>query len=333
MPVKRLLILILVVAALWSGYWLIGAAYVRNGIETWFAEREADDWQADYGDFRVTGFPNRFDMIWTDLALADPRTGWALTLPEFAFMALSYNPLHMIAVAPNDMQLATPLTNVTITDSDLRASLKLRSRKRLEVVRSQLSGDDLLVTGPESVSLGHLNLAMEQAEDDRNTYRLGALAQDLTPPEALKGRIASGVALPEMMQEARLDATVTFSKPWDITAIEDSRPQPRHIQLDQLKAQWGELAIQATATLEVDEAGLPTGELALQAKNWQALLRLAVETGVLDERLAQGTEAALKLLSGMSGNPASLDVTVAFRDGRTFLGPIPVGPAPVIQLR
>lgn len=330
---KRLLIVILAAAALWSGYWFIAAHTEKRALEQWFAARRAEGWQADYAGFRVQGYPNRLDAIWRDLALADPATGVALDMPRFGIMALSYRPNHVIAVAPESMMLRTPEANFPITNEDLRASMRLHPGPSLQLDRAQLSADTLVLSGPQPAALDHLSLAMSQHAEDQNTYRLGLLASGIAPPETLRNRLTAGMALPERMQEMRLDATVTFSKPWDISAINQSRPQPRHIDLSLARAEWGPLALQVAADLEVDETGQPTGEVTLQARNWRQMLQGAVAAGALAPSAAGIAETTLGLMARMGGNADTLDVTLNLRDGVIYLGPVAIGDAPVILLR
>ncbi|QOL82544.1 DUF2125 domain-containing protein [Pseudooceanicola spongiae] len=330
---KRLVIVILAAAALWSGYWFIAAHTEKRALTQWFAARRAEGWQADYAGFTVQGYPNRLDAIWTDMALADPATGVALDLPKFALMALSYQPNHVIAVAPKTMLLRTPQDSYPISNDDLRASLRLHAGPSLQLDRAQLSADKLVLAGPQPASLDHLSLAVSQHEDDERTYRLGLLASGLTPPEVLRNRVTSGMALPDQMQEARLDATVTFDKPWDISAINRARPQPRHITVALARAEWGALALQIAADLAVDEAGQATGDVSLQARNWRQMVQAAVAAGALDASVASIAETTLGLMARMGGNSETLDVTLSLRDGRVYLGPISLGPAPVFRLR
>jgi hypothetical protein len=44
-------------------------------------------------------------------------------------------------------------------------------------------------------------------------------------------------------------------------------------------------------------------------------------------------ERTLEMVSRISGNPDALDVKLALRDGLTYLGPLPIGPAPYFYLR
>ena len=68
---KRLLVVILGLAAFWSGYWYLAMTGARSGYEDWFADRRAQGWQADYAQLEINGFPNRIDATFTEPALAE----------------------------------------------------------------------------------------------------------------------------------------------------------------------------------------------------------------------------------------------------------------------
>lgn len=328
---KRLLIVILIAAGLWSGYWFVGATGAKSGFEAWFEARRAEGWVADYTDFSLRGFPNRFDASWDGLTLADPQTGVAVDMPFFQVLALSYRPTHVIAVAPQEMQVSTPYEKFGVASDDLRASLRLRPNTSLELENAVLHGDHLRITGAQDAALRELRLAAERTGD--TTYRYGVEAFDLSPPAPVLQRLAGQEALPEVIEVASLDATVSFDKPWDISALEVARPQPTHIDLSDMRAIWGVMEFRAAGEIEVDAQGLGTGTVNIRAENWRDMLRVAVNSGAVPENAATATERALGMLAGMKGNPNSIDATLELKNGQVFIGFIPLGPAPVFRLR
>lgn len=330
---KRLLIVILVAAAAWSGYWFIGSQSLKSAYEGWFEARREEGWQADYGDLSVRGFPNRFDTVFTDLAIADPATGWAWEAPFFQLLALSYRPNSVIAVFPPESTIATPDERLALTTSDTKASLTLGASSRLPLQRATLVGSDLMIEGVETVSLDSLRMAAELLPGADTDYHLGFHAEGLALPDPLLGRLSGGAALPDLVDKAHVDADVKFDAPWDLDAIEQRRPQPRHVRLRLAEAEWGALKLSATGELDIDAAGTPTGEIAVKAENWRDMLDLAVAAGALPESVAASAEKALGLVAGLSGRADTLNATIAFRDGGMFLGPVPLGEAPVMALR
>jgi hypothetical protein len=140
-------------------------------------------------------------------------------------------------------------------------------------------------------------------------------------------------ALPETVQLAQLDATATFDRPWDITALEISRPQPQQVEITALKAAWGVMEFQATGTFDIDQIGRANGTLNLQAVQWQEMLTIATASGAITEAAAQGARTVLQLAANASGNPNSIDVELTLKDGTAYLGFIPLGPMPLFRLR
>jgi hypothetical protein len=93
------------------------------------------------------------------------------------------------------------------------------------------------------------------------------------------------------------------------------------------------LHLQAAGEVDVTPEGFPEGEITLKARNWRDMVALAQASGALPEGMAQTVENGLELLARMNGNRETLDVPLSFRGGRILLGPIPIGPAPVLRLR
>lgn len=325
---KRLLILVVLAALAWSGYWFFGAWQLRQAQTQWFEDRRAEGWQAEYAELAVRGFPNRFDTTLTDVALADPGTGLAWEAPIFQFLRLSYRPNHLIAVWPDTQILATPERRLTIRSEDMRASLVLQPGGARALERATLAAETLQVQ-PErggAWALARLNLAAAREPALEATYRLGLSLDGLAPPDPPE-------RLPQTLDALRLDATVAFDAPWDASAIAERRPQPRRIELDTAEAVWGRLVLRAAGRLDVDARGLPEGRIDVRAENWRAILDLARDTGALPTGLADNLESGLGLVAQLSGNPETLDIPLDFADGRVRLGPIPLGPAPRLVIR
>lgn len=334
---RFLLGLIVVLALGWSGYWFVGAGAARSGFETWFDARRADGWVAEYDTLDINGFPNRFDAGFTDISLADPETGLAWEAPFFQILALSYKPNHVIAVWPDRMRLATPLRKYDLQSGDMRASLVLEPDTGLGLDRATLVAKGLVVMPvgtDEPWRAGSLTLAVEQVPaDSEPNYHLGLEAQGLAPPAAWLRKVAPDGGLPDRFETLRADLQVTFDKPWNRSAIEEARPQPRAIRLKLAEATWGQLSLQAAGTVSVDARGLPTGTVTIKAQNWREIVRLARDTGTVNAALLDTVEDGLALLSRVAGNPRTLDIPLEFARGQVWLGPVPLGPAPVLRLR
>src|SRR6056297_663066 len=334
---RGLIGLMMIAALAWSGYWVMVSSSLEQGFKAWFDDRRAEGWVADYGTLDVQGFPNRIDTVIADLALADPDTGLAWTAPRFQINALSYRPNHVIAVWPDTQRLATPLEKYDIQSSDMRASLVLAPDAQLQVDRTALTAETLVIRPVQAegqTELRALRLAAEHVPlQNAATYRLGLAAEGLAPSLPWRRTVDPDGSLPDTFDAFSADMTIEFDKPWDRSAIEVARPQPRQITLKRAEARWGRLELQAAGAVSVDTQGLPTGEVTIKARNWREILEMSVAAGAIPPGLAGALEDGLSLLSQMAGNPNTLDIPLGFRNGRVMLGPVPIGPAPVLRLR
>ncbi len=333
----RILLALIVTAAIgWSGYWLVGSSARTEAFSDWFEARRAEGWVAEVSDLSTRGFPNRFDTTFTDLMLADPGTGLAWEAPFFQLFALSYQPDHNIAIWPNQQLLATPLRKFRLSSEDMRASIVTAGAPSLPLERATLTAEllSILPDGRDQPTLiAALRLAAEREPTKTETYRLGLSADGVQPALNWRVRIDPSDTLPDALEALNIDMTVAFDKPWDRTAIETARPQPRQIRLKLAEARWGRLELLAAGEISVDVAGLPTGEIVIKARNWRDILKMAVASGFLPQGFADTLEDGLSLVSQMAGNPRTLDIPLNFRNGRVRLGPVPIGPAPVLKLR
>lgn len=339
---RLLLTMILLAAALWSGYWYVSSTAVQQGFESWLSERRDEGWVAETSQLSVAGYPNRIDTTFTDLSLADPSTGLAWEAPIFQILALSYKPNHVIAVWPNSQRVATPFDKIDITSDDMRASLVVEAGTSLVLDRATLTSQGLSVHPAEqqlqgqanSTDIASLVMAVETVPADPSpSYRFGLKADGVSPALPWKIKIDPNDALPATLEALNADVVVTFDKIWDRSAIERARPQPRKIDVKLAEARWGQLELLVAGAVTVDEAGLPTGKMTVKARNWRDILQLGINTGYVPDGLAGTLENGLGLLAQLSGNPNTLDLPLDFNRGRVFLGPIPLGPAPLLRLR
>ena len=332
---KKLLIVILVAGFGWAGYWWIGATAAKTGFEGWFAERRVEGWLAETSDITVRGFPNRFETTFTGLSLADPETGLAWDMPFFQLFALSYQPNHLIAVWPNDQKIATPDEKLVLKSGDMRASLVLQPGAALALDRANFEAEETTLASSQGwQSVARLfRLATQRIEGEEPGYRMAVEANGFAPPSLFRLRADPGKHLPDTFSALKADMVVTFDRQWDRFAIESARPQPVQIDLTLAQARWGELELWAAGKLKVDALGSPNGEITVRATNWRDIVRLARDSGNVPSPLLDAIEPALDMLSGLSGNPKTLDVPLRLKGGKVLLGPVPVGTAPRLELR
>lgn len=332
---RRLLWLVILAGLAWSAYWFVGSRGVEAAVSDWLEDRRNEGWQVEYSDLAINGFPNRFDTTITDLVLTDPDTGVSWQAPFFQIFALSYQPNHVIAVWPNTQTFATPFQKIDVSSSDMRASLVVKPGEQLELDRANVTMENARFVSSEGWQAGFntMNAAIRETEGAVNTYDVALKADSVTPGDKFQSFVDRAGKLPKVIEGVDLDTTFAFETSIDRRTIEDRRPDITGITVNDAKGTWGELGLRAKGEMDVDSNGFPQGELDLTARNWRQMLALAVDAGALSEDSARAAEFALGLLAGVSGGAESLDAPLSFSGGKTFLGPIPIGDAPNLNLR
>ncbi|PWK59482.1 DUF2125 domain-containing protein [Roseicyclus mahoneyensis] len=332
---KRLFAALLVLATLASGAWFGWAALTERAVTGWLDAREAEGWVVTRADVGVTGFPAQFVTAFTDLTLADPATGLVWSAPSFTLRQATLDPGRIEAIWPPSHSLASPHERLTISAADLASVLDLRPAANLALDASQTRMRDLAIesTAGWRSHLAEGQLSMIRQTDTDATYTISFRASDLTPPEDVARLLDPAGVMPAAIPVALSEAVVTFDRPWDLSALEVRRPQPTRIDLSEARAEWGDLMLRLSGAVDVDAEGRATGEVAIRAQNWPAMLDMAERSGALGASMRRSVETALGFLAGLSGRREDLDVTLRLDAGFMYFGPLPVGDAPRLRLR
>ncbi|UYV38475.1 DUF2125 domain-containing protein [Rhodobacteraceae bacterium D3-12] len=331
---KRLLVIVIIIMTCWSVYWYVAMRGAKSGFESWFEARRAAGWQAEYSALEINGFPNRIDATFDKPVLADPATGLAWEAAFLQIFALSYKPNHVIMVWPKSQRLSTPLTHYNIASEDMRASVVMAPETSLPFERANLVAQAMAVTTKAGITtLGGVQVAASRLEGADSEYRLSANIDGLAP--ALSGPLTlrTGGALPRQLEALRVDATMKFDRPWDLSTIETGRPQPTRLKLRLAEAKWGDLELAMAGAVEIGVDGHLSGRITLKARNWRDIITILRQMNAVPDTWIDPLEQGLSLAAQLSGNQETLDLPLDFKNGQMALGPIPLGPAPVIRLR
>jgi len=332
---KRVIVGLVLVGALAATAWFAWAAVTQQAVTGWLDERAEAGWVVNREDVSVEGFPARFVTVLTDLELADPATGWAWSVPELTLSQEVLNPGRIEAVYPPSQTLASPFERLEITSETLISDLDVQPANNLALNASTTTMRDVQIASTEgwqtTLAAGDLQMTLIDGTDA--TYDIGFEATDLTPPDDVARLLDPAGLLPEAIPVVRSAAVVAFERPWDLSAIETARPQITRLDLEEARAEWGELLFRASGTLDVDPLGRATGEVAVRAENWREMLDMAERAGMLGEGMRNTVESAIGFLAGMSGRPENLEATLRLEEGFMYFGPLPIGEAPLLVIR
>lgn len=350
------LILVLVLAAAWSGFWLYSVTRAEGMLAEW-RQREAQAGRSyACGRQSIGGFPFRFE-----LSCNEASAEFASNEPKVAFKAANlhlagqvYDPTLLIA------ELGSPLTIAISGEAPVRVNWQL--------LQISMRGRP---PAPERVSM-----VVDNAGIDRPA---GATGETLLRAKRIElhGRVAAGTVLNRPV----LDLAVTLidfaaptlhpmmRKPLDVTAtgvlrgLDNLQPLPIPARLKQLQAaggrfeikqarvQQGDVTAVAAGSLGLTSSGRLDGELTVTVAGIERVLpqlgieplgpvtnTLAPALGALD-RLVPGLGRAARnpagagLAMGLSllGKPAELEgrkalaLPLRFVGGAVYLGPLRVG--------
>ncbi|CAD0183831.1 hypothetical protein RUESEDTHA_00706 [Ruegeria sp. THAF57] len=326
---------VIFVFVIWSAYWLIAGFGLRNAITAWFDKQEEMGWQADFSAVETAGYPTHHVTRLNNPALADPVNGTAWSADWIEFQSPAIWPgRQMLRFADTPQRLSYFDQTATIQARDLKAELQLQPGVALVLEKMALTAAPWTITDDAKALAGGqtLGLVMEQT-DLPEAYNISARIDGFTPGDDLRDLMRSATTLPQSFETLEFDMTTTFDKVWDRSALEQSRPQPVKIDLHLAEMKWGALRLFATGQLNVDNQGIPTGEIAIKAENWRDMVAMANAAGALPDQAVSPVTRALNFMAGLGGNPNALDMQLNFRDGFVALGPLPLGPAPRLILR
>ncbi|MEJ6403269.1 DUF2125 domain-containing protein [Yoonia sp. 2307UL14-13] len=321
---RRLTILVAVLAAIYSGYWFVGSRTLANGIASAQAEIRTSGWDIAYADLSTIGFPSRFDTTVTAPTVAPPDGMWMWQAPFLQIFALSYAPNEVIAVFPDEQTFRMGRQTIAIQSQDLRASAAVKASTALAFRDATVEMDAATATSDAgwAIALNSALIAMRGQEDTENAYDVYADIDELRLPQDAIARIDPDGVLTSTIDNLTIHGAVQFDQPLDRNTAE---PRITGIALSSLNLQWGGLTINGDGAITVDEAGVPEGRVTLKTRQWREMIELLVNAGLIRPGMAGMVTNTAQSLAASDG---TLDLPVSFQSGFMSVGPIPLGPAP-----
>lgn len=329
--------IVLIGLALWTGYWF----FLTQEIEKRFAQKvtqlEQSGWSIKHGDVSTTGWPLRAHVAIKYLEVAAP-SGHAFAAPLFVAEANAYNPTRWITAAPEGMTLTRGTKGkVSVQAKAIRLSLNGLTQ-RWPNLAFELT-DPVFIAHPEAEPFPLKSARLVQvfmrphvdgeamANDDIDVmFRLvdgegrnGGPVEGLTQSGKLNLQVESVLEKASGLRQANERGLMAA---W-------TSQGGRFVKLKgQMMAGESRTFIESPSLTATDKGQLE-GELYLRAeKPLAALVGLAgVQHGSMD-RAAAARAAAATPQGGTGEDAQGVELVVAFRNGRTYLGPFAMAPAP-----
>lgn len=329
-------ILLLVLLAGWTGWWFFLTRQIETRLEAQAEAMRGRGWTIDYADPSISGWPFRARVALPHASITAP-SGHAVAAPELVAEANAYQPTKWVVVAPDGLTLTRAAKGkVNVRGDAVRMSVHGLDQRwpnlALELVNPVFTPHPGAEPFPiaragrvELYSRPHVAGGVTAADDVDVLFRLiDAQGRPAGPVEGFA-------------QQGRLTLQIE-------TVLEDAS-RLRASGSDGLFAAWtraggrftqvrGEMSAgQSRATLSSDELraeadGRIAGQVALKAEQpLRAIAGLARSGEGTVNRLGATGAAAAAGAADATGQ-GDVQLTLLFRDGRTWLGPFPIAPAP-----
>lgn len=324
---KKLTFLVLLVGAIYSAYWLVGANAVETKSVDGIAQARAEGWGVEYGTLETIGFPSRFDTTIDNVVISAPDARWTWQAPFLQVFALSYQPNKIIAAFPKTQTLRVDDQTLRISSDDLRVSAGVRpnSDLSLDTITAEAEAAKIASDLGWATAFQTALFAIRATPDVEQSYDAYAQITDLTVPPELRVQLNDAAVLPNIIDVITIDSRLDLDQTLD---RHSNRPAVQSITLEHAEILWGTRSITAEGTVEIDAAGIPTGRIALMTKDWDAMIGLLVSADLIKSGVAN-------TLGTMAGNLANsdgvLELPLTFSNGFMSLGPIPLGRAPRLR--
>ncbi len=327
---RRLTILVVGLALLYSGYWFIGATATERGLRGALSNLEQEGWSADYDQIKTRGFPSRFDTSFRALSLASPDGSIGVDTPRIDMMALSYQPNKAIFAVDPNAQVTLGGQRFGLTTEQLRASTHVAANTALSLVSAtaEVGAATLYTEESKVVSVQSALIALRQSDPIPHRYDMYLKTQMVALPPALRAIFDPNGRHPEHLSQITLDISATFDRDLDRYSLATLDTQPLRVaafEIKELNIAWGDMSLTGDGAITIADNGQPEGQITLRALEWRDMLR-AVENAQLLQmgilRIAEGFGETL------AGDEPLLTLPLRFQNGNMALGPLPLGPAP-----
>lgn len=330
---RRLIVKIVVLFALaWGGWWWIASGSLQRGAKGWLEAQQTQGITASADNWTRGGFPLRIAANAQDIVWADSVTDTELKIPTLTLSS----PVHW----PGDPRIDMPAGPVTITTAQGVATLTTAgaqtemllhpgSALQLEALSASSTDVSLDLVEGRVFTMRSMQADIQQGTDPA-TYTVDLTAIGFAFGSILQEGLQLPATWPTTFEPIVTDMTVTFDRPWDRSALDGNRPQPRAILIEKMEAIYADFGFAVAGELTVDGNGIPTGVINLRVRNWQQLFDIIV---VATEISPEWHGTVKQVLGSMADMEGTLDLDITLAQGQMRMGFLPLGPAPRLVIR
>ena len=308
----------------WSGFWFHIAEKVRTELQR-HADENSQTREWTHRELEISGFPFRIrvDLSQPRLALRRPPREFHWQTEHIKAVGHPWQPRHILFdLAGQHLFTATRKASqhsLTFDSSEALASMKTDAQGMPARLSLDSKAIRLRYDGAAAVEAKRLQIHARPAPDAPDSVDVALRGDGL---EVNPGVLS--VEFPHTVKLVDLQTTVTGllkgdASPQNLAAWRDDGGT---LEITKLHLQWGDMDIDASGSLALDDQMRAIGALTARIKGHDQLLDIAVASGAMDKDHLMAARAVLGLLAAAAGGV--LSVPVRLQDGKLFLGPAPI---------
>ncbi|MBS9475996.1 DUF2125 domain-containing protein [Ancylobacter radicis] len=309
----------------WTGAWFYASGRVMAEIDGWMAAEATKGRNWSCADRQFGGFPFRFELICTapTVTFTDPVGGSARAARAHA-VAQVWNPRHIIAEFDGPGVISTPANG-----GDVIANWTLLQVSGVgrggELDRLSLAANDYALAqgGTTYFTARHAEMHV------RHTPGADAATVDIAA--GVKGATGLTAGAGTAPIDGDLEMTATQVPDWravmlPVARLEAWQAAGGRVKLLEARLSGGGGSMNATGEIGLDAQRRPIGTINLAMSNAPALMGALSAAGLMPPFMVNLAPAlsVVGMPGTLDGAPAST-FPFTFRDGRIFLGMLPLG--------
>ena len=318
----------------YSAFWWVAAGKIKTAASAWRESAHEQKIDASWQKLRVTGYPFSFRLELSDVALKNGGTNPPTEL---------HAPLLWASVRPWNFHkagFAAP-DGLSVALGDDAAPLATLSAEH---------GSGAVALGDDGGTTIWLSLYQAKTTALATLAARSVHAWVIVPPGATATHQDSGLAVAVEARELSLPAAPPGFSPtlddlgFGVTMMGTFPAGPLRqaaaawrdgggtVELDHLDLRWGDMEINGSGTLALDNNLQPVGGFTGGVSGFDQLLTALVAAGRVKASDARVARLALAILAktGPDGRP-EIASSLTIQNGEMYLGPAKLGPAPRID--
>ena len=320
-------VLLLLVFAGYTAWWLSAAANFRDGTLAWIEQRRAEGWHMTYGDVTRRGFPFALGVRFDDAVVAprDHAWQWATARLRFTAPLIGSRPPRLGAGGDQTFEFNTGSAisrwsgRAQQMSFDIQPADGWMPNGRLAIRALSLAGD-----GGDTTGIGYLDFLSTgdpaaAASAEVSTWAARLTAEKIQLPRALDG--GCGREIDAFEVEGGLYGALNPS-PWP-AALARWRDSGGVVEIERIRLACGALNIDGEGTLALDGRGQPIGAMSTHIQGYDAALDRLAAAQTIDPHIAATAKILLRALARSNADgAATLSAPLSLQDRALSLGPV-----------